>query len=112
MTFLSIIALLCGCISIVYPLEGIDKKTWIRNSSIGDFINNTSGEIFGLAYGINDLKYAEDTIHLAENQFNNLKDYCIKQPTIYDVLLSHLMHKPLHIELLSLSCQLGEWMKF
>lgn len=79
LTFLSIIALLCGCISIVYPLEGIDKKTWIRNSCIGDFINNTSGELYGLAYGIDDLEYAENTIHLAETQFDGLKKYCIEK---------------------------------
>jgi hypothetical protein len=79
LTFLSIIALLCGCISIVYPLEGMDKKTWIKNSSIGEFINNTNGEIYGLAYGIEDLEYAEKTIHLASNQFDNLKEYCIQK---------------------------------
>ena len=79
MTFLIIIALLCGCISIVYPIEGITKKEWIKNTSIGEFINSTDGEIYGLAYGNSkeEIEYAENTIHLSENQFKELKTYMI-----------------------------------
>ncbi len=89
-TFLTIISLLCGCISIVYPLEGITKKEWIKNTSIGEFINSTDEEIYGLAYGNSkeELEYAEKTIHLAENQFKNLKKYMIEKmvkPFINDI---------------------------
>jgi len=89
LTFYTIIAILCGCISVVYPVEGMDKKTWISNTSIGDYINNTqNGEIYGLAYGLSDLKYAEETIHLAPKQYIKLKEYMINKmvnPFIKDI---------------------------
>lgn len=90
MTFLIIISLLCGCITIVYPLEGISKKEWIKNTSIGDFINKTNGELYGLAYGNSkeEIEYAENTIHLAENQYKELKKYMINnlvKPFINDI---------------------------
>ena len=79
LTFLNIIALLCGCISIVYPIKNMTKKEWIKNTSIGDFINKTNGEIYGIAYGNSkeEFEYAEKTIHLAENQFNNLEQFTV-----------------------------------
>ena len=51
-TFYSIYAALCGCKSIIVPLEGITKERWQPLESLR----------YGLAYGEADLKYAKDTI--------------------------------------------------
>lgn len=50
-TYYSIYASLCGCISIVIPDNGVSKKEW--HPKIED--------TYGLAYGLDDIEYAEQT---------------------------------------------------
>lgn len=68
LTFFTCISLLCGCITIIYDIEGIDKKTWLKNTFFGPYVEKYNIEnIYGLAYGISneELNYAQSTIHLA-----------------------------------------------
>lgn len=50
-TMLSKYAALCGCLSIVIPEDGIDKETWRPNLA----------DRYGVAYGFDDLEWAEST---------------------------------------------------
>jgi hypothetical protein len=59
--FLIVIALMCGCIVIQHPyVEGQTREQWEHAAYYG-----VVGKIKGLAYGIEDLPYAEATIHEA-----------------------------------------------
>jgi hypothetical protein len=70
-SFVIIMALLCGCIVIQHPyIEGQTREQW--EHSLGfDVI----GKIKGLAYGDEDLSYAESTIHEAPEYFQKLFDF-------------------------------------
>jgi hypothetical protein len=55
LTFLSIIALLCGCVSIVYPIEGVSKMDYFKMTPFYQYmVEKNCFEIYGLAYGISD----------------------------------------------------------
>ena len=54
-TFMSIIASLCGCISVIKTIYGLSHEEWIN----GDPFNK-----FGVAYGHNGISYALETQHL------------------------------------------------
>jgi len=78
LTFISIIASLCGCISIVYPIEGINKKEWILKGALGEYCKiKQNFNLYGIAYGNSpeELKFAQDTIHLVQEQWNDIKNY-------------------------------------
>lgn len=52
-TYISTLAALCGCISIVIPEEGLDKEIWrAKNPAFK----------YGVAYGEDDIQYALDTM--------------------------------------------------
>lgn len=53
-TYYSTYASLCGCISIIIPDEGVSKHDW--HPKIED--------TYGLSYGLDDIKYANDTKEL------------------------------------------------
>ena len=72
-TYYSIYAAICGCTSIVVPDIGISKEEWHPKVE----------ETYGISYGLDDLKYAENTKHLMikyiENQqkenINSVKNF-------------------------------------
>jgi hypothetical protein len=72
-TYYSIYAAICGCTSIVIPDIGISKEEWHPKVE----------ETYGISYGLDDLKYAENTKHLMikyiENQqkenINSVKNF-------------------------------------
>jgi hypothetical protein len=95
LTFLSIIAALCGCISIVYPIEGVTKERWLEMTAIKGFFNqNKINNIYGIAYGNtpDEIEYAENTIHLVKEQWDDFKKYENKliNNFIYDI--NHFNH--------------------
>lgn len=68
-TFLVIMALMCGCIVIQYPyIEGQTREQWEHSACYG------VGKIKGLAYGLEELPYAESTIGEASEQWKNYMD--------------------------------------
>jgi len=77
LTFMNILAALCGCISIVYPLHNYNKKEWIMNTTcLSDYMMyNNIDNLYGIAYGNSEeeIAYAMNTIHLVEEQW---KDIC------------------------------------
>lgn len=68
LTFLGIISILCGCVTIIYPIKNVDKLTWMKTTPFWDYMEtNNINNFYGLAYGIEDLEFAKSTLHLADN---------------------------------------------
>ena len=66
-------SLLCGCITIVYPIEGINKKEWLKTTIFNDYLtDNNIDNIYGFAYGLEDLPFAEETINKAPDQVKDI----------------------------------------
>ena len=40
---------------------------------------NNLDNIYGIAYGMNDIEYARHTIHLVKNQWNEIHDFSLKK---------------------------------
>ena len=79
-TFHSINAAICGCISIIYPVEGLCKDDWIKTTSLKEyFVNNSAEKLYGVAYGLDELKWAETTIHLVDKQWLDITEYYKKK---------------------------------
>ena len=74
-TFLNVLAAKCGCISVVYPIEGVSKKDWLKMSSVYWYLEETGEELYGIAYGLDDIEFAKVTLDLVEKQWNNILEY-------------------------------------
>ena len=82
LTFLSCMAAICGCISIVYPIQGKNKLEWLHMTAISEYLEYKKiDNIYGFAYGIEDINWAIQTIHLVKEQFDDFLLYC-KQKAI------------------------------
>jgi len=82
MTFLNIIAALCGCISIVYKVKGLSKQDWINTTAASEFLKfKGHSNLFGIAYGLEDIPFAMSTLHLAPQQWKNIVNYS-KEKTV------------------------------
>jgi len=87
LTFLSTMATMCGCISVVMKLEGYSSQLeWIQTTSVGQYVNENKIErLYGVAYGIDELGWARDTIHLVEDQWKDIIAF-LKEKTIIPFL--------------------------
>jgi hypothetical protein len=75
-TFLTIIAALCGCISIVNKIEGLNKQQWIETTAASEYVKSKGlDNLYGIAYGQEDIEYAEDTIHLVKEQWDDILNF-------------------------------------
>ena len=89
LTFLTIIAALCGCISIVYKIEGKSKQDWYNSLVTMAYMKHTGiDSLYGIAYGLEELEYAKSTLHLVKEQWDDIlkfnKEFIIK-PFINDI---------------------------
>jgi hypothetical protein len=78
LTFLSIISILCGCISIVYPIENISKLNWYKKTAVYEYMkSNNITQLYGIAYGNSqdELEYATNTIHLVKKQWDDILNF-------------------------------------
>lgn len=57
-TYHSIIAVLCGAISVVIPPTGATREEWVRQAPIFKY---------GVAYGLDDIEWAKSTSHLVRD---------------------------------------------
>jgi hypothetical protein len=70
-SFIIVMALLCGCIVIQHPyIEGQTREQWEHSVGFGYI-----GKVKGLAYGDEDLSYAESTIHEAPEYIKKMFDF-------------------------------------
>ena len=82
LTFLNIIATLCGCVSIVYPVENVSKIDYFKMTPFYQYmVEKNCFEIYGLAYGtINEeIAYAKNTLHLASQQMTDVQNWLIEK---------------------------------
>jgi hypothetical protein len=78
LTFYSIAAPICGCITILINKPNITKKEWIEASAIGKYFKHIGHyDLYGVAYGDTkeEISFAENTIHLAKQQWNDITEY-------------------------------------
>jgi hypothetical protein len=82
-SFLPFIAILCGCICIIHPVENMTKKEWLETTFISSYIKNRNiDHMCGIAYGISDLDYAKNTINSSKDQWNDIIQYNIQTSLI------------------------------
>ena len=83
LTFINIIAAICGCISIIYPIEGVSKYEWLKMTAAWPYLKaNNLDNIYGIAYGIDDIEYAQNTIHLVKTQWEEIHDFSLKNTVL------------------------------
>ena len=76
LTLYQSIAILCGCIIIIYPLPNISKIDWFKQSYLWSYLeSNNLTEIYGIAYGLEDLSYVETKLDLVYNQWLDIIKY-------------------------------------
>ncbi len=62
-SYISIMAALCGCVSIIAPLKNTTKKQWLASLSISAFLECYEEEdLKGIAYGLAEIDYAQNTL--------------------------------------------------
>jgi hypothetical protein len=78
LTFLTIIATLCGCVSIVYPIDKINKISWLQTTAMIEYFDSINKyELYGVAYGEEEIEYAKSTLHLVREQWDDIQEFCI-----------------------------------
>jgi hypothetical protein len=83
LTFLSIIAAMCGCISVVIKVQGISTQSeWLQTTAVAQYAKeNKIDKLYGIAYGLDEINWARNTIHLVQEQWIKIKEFC-KEKTI------------------------------
>ena len=75
-TFSTFIAALCGCVSVVYPIENITEKEWIEMTCLKQYsIDRKINKLNGIAYGYENIEHAKSTLHLVQEQWNDIIHY-------------------------------------
>jgi ferritin-like protein len=84
-------AAMCGCISIIYPVDGLTKQQWIQTTAAAEYCKSKSlDNLYGIAYGISpsEYNYAFRTIHLVKQQWNDIIKFTTEKtivPFIKDI---------------------------
>jgi len=73
-TWLNVMAALCGCVSVVMPIEGISAEQW--KSGFPYFK-------YGIAYGMNDLKHALTTRHLVKEELLKIEKETLEETRLF-----------------------------
>jgi hypothetical protein len=82
LTFLTIIAALCGCISIVYKVDGLSKEEWIENTAIAKYLKFKNEPLYGIAYGLEEVEFAKQTVHLVKQQWSDFQSFLAEQTIV------------------------------
>ena len=87
LTFLNIIAAICGCISIVVKVDGIPNHAeWLKTTAVYSYLKDKNiDKLYGIAYGSEEVQWARDTMHLVSQQWDDILEYC-KNDTILPFL--------------------------
>jgi predicted O-linked N-acetylglucosamine transferase (SPINDLY family) len=68
-SFIPFMAALCGCIPVVIPITGTTKKEWFKSLSLSTILEqHGQNELKGIAYGLEELEYARNTLHEVRHQ--------------------------------------------
>jgi hypothetical protein len=83
LTFYAIIAAVCGCIPVIYKIHGTNKQEWIQTTAASAYVRSKGlDNLYGIAYGEEDMQYAADTIHLAKGQWEDILKFNIESNVI------------------------------
>ena len=82
LTFLNIMAALCGCISIVNKSDKLTKEEWYKTTAIYRYLKDKNEPLYGIAYGSEEIDFAMNTIHLVKDQWTNFQKYLIENSII------------------------------
>jgi hypothetical protein len=78
-TFYTVIAAMCGCISIVLKVDGLSKEDWLNTIAPTEYLKETGEKLYGLAYGEEEIEFAKNTMHLVEEQWVNINNFFKKK---------------------------------
>jgi hypothetical protein len=78
LTFLNIIAAMCGCVSVVKKVEGIPTHAeWLKTTAVYQYLKEKKiDKLYGIAYGASEVQWAKDTMHLVSQQWDDILEYC------------------------------------
>ncbi len=79
--FYDVMAALCGCIPIVYPMTGMNKLNWLKSKANFQMYLDKRDNVAGIAYGIEDIPYAKDTLRHAEKEQREVVEFGKKTVT-------------------------------
>ena len=91
-SFLTIIAAICGCISIVCPINNLSKKDYFKMTALYDYmVDKNIDSIYGIAYGNtpSEIEYSKNTLPFVNEQINDIKNWFIDKYVkqfIYDII--------------------------
>jgi len=89
LTFLNIMAALCGCISVVIKVDNLSESEWLQTSAVYPYLKaNNLNKLYGIAYGLSEIDWAKNTIHLVKEQWSNILVYTTEKsilPFIDDI---------------------------
>jgi hypothetical protein len=76
LTFLYIISALCGCIPVIYKVDGLNKRDWINTTALSEYCKYKNNyNLYGIAYGFEDIEFAKNTIHLFKEQWDDIIEF-------------------------------------
>ena len=86
LTFLNIIAAMCGCISVVIKIDGLTEIEWLKTTAAYPYLKaNNLNKIYGIAYGLSEIEWAKNTLPLVKQQWIDISEY-MKQNTVIPFL--------------------------
>jgi len=84
-SFLTIMAAMCGCVSVVHPVQGLTKQQWIQTTVVGEYVKSKGiNNLYGIVYGNDqsEYHYAFSTLHLVKEQWNDILNFCKEKKII------------------------------
>ena len=86
LTFLNIIAAMCGCISVVIKIDGLTEIEWLKTTTAYPYLKaNNLNKIYGIAYGLSEVEWAKNTLPLVKQQWIDICEF-MKQNTVIPFL--------------------------
>ena len=90
-SFLMVMSVLCGCITIIVPMPNMNKDEWLKTTSVYSYLDiHKINGYYGIAYGKEEIEWAKSTIHLAKQQWDDIISYNHKFYESFVEDLSHL----------------------
>jgi predicted O-linked N-acetylglucosamine transferase (SPINDLY family)/predicted SAM-dependent methyltransferase/GT2 family glycosyltransferase len=75
-SYISTMAALCGCISIIVPLKDTNRKQWLESLSTSVILEQYGeDDLKGIAYGLPEIEYASNTLLDVKRQQNIFVEY-------------------------------------
>jgi hypothetical protein len=76
LTFLNIMAAMCGCVSVVIKVDDMSEDDWIKTTVVYPYLQaNNLNKLYGVAYGLSEIEWARNTLHLVKQQWIDILDF-------------------------------------